>query len=65
MMTDRMKVCLAALAKQSLKRHGCAWRCGTRGFGNQTVRALIDRGLARRFGDRVVGLVFANDNVPL
>ena len=64
MITPRMKVCLAALAKQPLVRHGHAWRCGTRGFGNQTVRALIDRGLARRLGDRVIGLICANDNGP-
>lgn len=62
MITDRQLVCLAALAKQSLVRHGCAWRCGSRGFGNQTVRALIDRGLARRIGDRVFGILVANDN---
>ena len=64
MMTDRMKVCLAALAKQSLVRKGHAWRCGKRGFSYPTVRALIDRGLARQIGDRVIALVYANDNAP-
>lgn len=62
MITNCQLVCLAAIAKQSLVRHGRAWRCGKRGFGNQTVRALIDRGLAQRIGDRVFGILVVNDN---
>lgn len=63
MMTDRQLVCLAALAKQSLERDRGAWRFGRSGriFGNATVKALIDRGLAKRIGDRVVGILPLND----
>jgi hypothetical protein len=62
MMTNRQLVCLAALAKQSLVRKGTAWRIGRRGFSNHTVKALIERGLALRLGDRVIGVLAANDN---
>lgn len=64
MMTNSMKVCLCALSKQSLVRNGTVWRIGQRGFSNQTVRLLIDRGLAQRLGDRVVGVLGGNDNGP-
>ena len=63
MMTRRQQVCLAALAIQSLERHGTVWRCGVRGrFSNSTVQALLVRRLARRIGDRVIGILVANDN---
>lgn len=64
MITDRQLVCLAALAMESLVRERNAWRYGRRGrvFGNATVKALIDRGLATRVGDRVVGILPLNDN---
>lgn len=62
MMTQRQVVCLAAITKQSLVRDGKQWRFGPRAFSNDTVRALIDRGLARRIGDRVIGILVANDN---
>ncbi len=61
------RVCLALLAKQSLVLIGTTWRTGRGhrcGFSHQTVNALIDRGLARRLGNRVIGLIFANDNGP-
>jgi hypothetical protein len=69
MMTNRQKICLAALAKQSLLLHrgrrNLTWRMGPRGvFSTSTVYALIRRGLARRLGDRVVGVLGANDNGP-
>jgi hypothetical protein len=65
MLTFPQRLCLAALAKHSLMRKGRAWSTGRRGFSNHTISALIQRGLARRFGDRVVGLLAANDNGPI
>jgi hypothetical protein len=66
--------CLAALSKYALIRDGKVWKIGgrgsvgagrtrqARGFSNETIRGLLDAGLARRVGDRVTALRFANDN---
>jgi hypothetical protein len=57
--------CLAALAKQSLILIGTTWRgdhhrhCG---FSHQTIQALVQRGLAMRIGNRVIGMLGVNDN---
>lgn len=62
-MTPRQRICLAAISRQSLVRDGAIWRFGrSRRFGHATVLALIERGLARRIGDRVIGILVANDN---
>jgi hypothetical protein len=67
MMTPAMHACLTALIRQPLVRKGnsyqpARWRHWRRGFGLQTVKALVKRGLAREIGDRVVALCAANDN---
>lgn len=64
MMSPSEKLCLAALAQDSLVRHHRMWRTGRRGFAFKTVAGLISRGLARRIGDRVVGVIPVNDNGP-
>jgi hypothetical protein len=63
-MTKSALLCLIALTKQPLKRDGSKWRFGRRTFSNGTVRALLDRGLARRLGDHVIGVGPLNDNIP-
>lgn len=62
MMTKPQQVCLAALGMASLVRDGRQWRFGRRAFSNDTVCTLIGRGLARRVGDRVIGILPLNDN---
>jgi hypothetical protein len=64
-MTPPMRLCLAALAVESLVRDGLIWRLkGRRGFSHETVAALIRRGLAKRLGNRIIGVLAANDNGP-
>lgn len=64
MMTNIQFTCLAALARGSLRRVGQVWLYGKRErvFGNATVKALIDHGLAKRIGDSVVSVIGLNDN---
>lgn len=63
-MTHPQRACLAALGIQSLVHDRAGWRFDARIFSFSTVNALIERGLARRLGDRVIGILVANDNGP-
>lgn len=51
-----VEVCRLALARGTLTRDGSLWRFGRRGFSNETVKCLIDEGVAVREGDTVTRL---------
>jgi hypothetical protein len=46
-------VCRLALARGPLTRDGSQWRFGRRRFSNETVKRLIDEGVAVRDGGAV------------